>query len=137
GETREMAGLSPAERQEQVRQAWREVKLDGFHFLYERHTLSRDGEAYPDPGHYWAEIVRFLNGPEFLGLARSITGVEEIALADAQATLYRPGHFLTTHDDNSPGLNRLAAYVIGFTSAWGPEWGGLLEFIGEDGQISA
>jgi Rps23 Pro-64 3,4-dihydroxylase Tpa1-like proline 4-hydroxylase len=55
--------------------------------------------------------------------------------ADAQATLYRSGHFLTAHDDNTPGTKRLAAYVLSFTPVWRPEWGGLLEFLDDTSQV--
>ena len=136
-ETREIANSTPAERQEFTKAAWRRVGLGAFQFLYDRHTLTLDGEAYPDPNHYLAQVTAFLNGPEFLGLARAVTGIKAIEFADAQATLYRAGHFLTAHEDNIPGPNRLVAYVLSLTASWRPEWGGLLEFINDAGQIEA
>jgi SM-20-related protein len=137
GAETELSDLSEEERRVQTRAAWRRVGTDGFQFVYDRHTLSRDGEPYPDPEHYWARVTEFLNGEDFLGLARAVTGIQEIAFADAQATLYRAGHFLTVHDDNVQGLNRRVAYVMSFTTRWRPEWGGLLEFVGDDGQVEA
>jgi Rps23 Pro-64 3,4-dihydroxylase Tpa1-like proline 4-hydroxylase len=137
GESSEITAPTPQARREQALAAWRRAGLDNFQFLYDRHTLSRHGEAYPDPDHYWARVTSFLNGPDFLGLARAVTGLEGIAFADAQATLYRPGDFLTLHDDNVPGLNRQVAYVLSFTTQWRPEWGGLLEFVDAEGQVEA
>jgi Rps23 Pro-64 3,4-dihydroxylase Tpa1-like proline 4-hydroxylase len=137
GEKSDFPGLSAEERRAQTRAAWQRVGADGFQFVYDRHTLSQHGEAYPDPAHYWAEVTSFLNGADFLGLARAVTGIPQIAFADAQATLYRAGHFLTLHDDNVEGLNRRIAYVMSFTTFWRPEWGGLLEFVGADGQVEA
>ena len=58
-----------------------------------------------------------------------------MSYADAQATLYRSGHFLTSHNDDTPGSKRLAAYVLSFTPAWRAEWGGLLEFLDGNGQV--
>jgi SM-20-related protein len=136
-EPHEIVNPTPAERLEFTKAAWRRVGLSTFQFLYDRHSLSGDGEAYPDPGHYLAQVTAFLNGPEFLGLAREVTGMQAIAFADAQATLYRAGHFLTAHEDNKPGPNRLVAYVLSLTASWRPEWGGLLEFIDDAGQIEA
>jgi Rps23 Pro-64 3,4-dihydroxylase Tpa1-like proline 4-hydroxylase len=81
--------------------------------------------------------VAFLNSEEFLGFTRDITGIEAIEFGDAQATLYRSGHFLTAHDDNVPGTKRLAAYVMSFTPVWRPEWGGLLEFVDHTSQVDA
>ena len=60
-------------------------------------------------------FFEFLNSEPFLAFARAVTGVSEIAFADAQATLYRSGDFLSVHDDNVAGKKRYAAYVFNFT----------------------
>lgn len=86
--------------------------------------------------HPLMRVYELLNSEEFLGFAREITGIEQIAFADAQATLYRPGHFLTAHDDTVPGKNRLAAYVLNFTPQWRVDWGGILQFIDDDGHVA-
>jgi Rps23 Pro-64 3,4-dihydroxylase Tpa1-like proline 4-hydroxylase len=130
-------GLTPAQRQEHTRAAWRRVGIDAFQYLYEQHILTTEGERYADPDHYWARVTDFLNGPPFLDLARAVTGMSAIAFADGQAGLYRSGHFLTAHGDEAKGANRLAAYVLSLTPSWRAEWGGLLEFIGADGHIAA
>ncbi|HEX3485578.1 MAG TPA: 2OG-Fe(II) oxygenase family protein, partial [Micropepsaceae bacterium] len=125
---RALTDLTPQQKLECATAVWRQVGIDGFQFLYDMNMLSFKGEPYRNPQHYWAKAVAFLNSPEFLGFTRAITGMEGIAFADAQATLYRGGHFLTAHDDDVPGTKRLAAYVLSFTPMWRPEWGGLLEF---------
>ena len=111
--------------------------IDAFQYLYEQHILTLEGERYADLGHYWARVTDFLNGQAFLDLARDVTGMSGIAFADGQASLYRSGHFLTSHGDEAKGANRLAAYVLSLTPRWRAEWGGLLEFIGADGHIAA
>jgi Rps23 Pro-64 3,4-dihydroxylase Tpa1-like proline 4-hydroxylase len=70
----------------------------------------------------------FLNSPPLLQFARVATGFDDITFADAQATLYNPGDFLTCHDDDVKGKNRRVAYVFNFTPLWRVEWGGLLAF---------
>ena len=137
GVSRALADLSPQERHACSMAAWREVGATGFQFLFDMHRLSLDGEPYPDANHHWAQVVAFLNGSAFLNFARSVTGLDNIAFADAQATCYRPGHFLTAHDDDTPGTKRLAAYVLNFTPMWRPEWGGLLEFLDGSSQVEA
>jgi Rps23 Pro-64 3,4-dihydroxylase Tpa1-like proline 4-hydroxylase len=67
-----------------------------------------------------------------LDMLRTVTGYHELAFTDGHATSYGPGDFLTGHDDDVPGKDRLAAYVFGVTPAWRPEWGGLLLFHGPD-----
>ena len=81
------------------------------------------------------EAYRIMNSPEVLAIAREATGATDIAYADAQATKYLSGHFLTTHDDDVGGKNRRAAYVLSMTKNWRADWGGQLQFFGEDGQV--
>jgi Rps23 Pro-64 3,4-dihydroxylase Tpa1-like proline 4-hydroxylase len=108
----------------------------GFQFIYENFRLTDKGEPYPDQAHYHAKIVAFLNSQEFLSFARAVTGETKIAFADAQATRYGPGNFLTTHDDAVAGKNRVAAYVLNMTPEWRADWGGNLLFLNKDGHIS-
>jgi SM-20-related protein len=67
---------------------------------------------------------------------RVVTGKKGIDFADAQATAYGPGHFLTAHDDEVAGKQRHAAYVFNLTPVWRVDWGGLLLFHGADGHVS-
>ena len=92
----------------------------------------QDGRAAP----IWRDLHAFLNGEGFLGLMRDVTGEARIAMADAQLTRFRPGHFLTEHDDHAEGKNRFYAYVLNLTPAWRIEWGGLLAFHGPDGNVA-
>ena len=108
---------------------------NGFHYLYDGHVLSREGEAYPHASHYLAAVTRFLNGAPLLDLARRITGNPAIAFADAQATRYRPGHFLNQHDDGND-RGRIAAYVLNMTPQWRWDWGGALLFSDRPGHVS-
>ena len=106
-----------------------------FAFFHDSHALSRDGEPYAPPNHAFAGLVAFLNAPEFLGFVRDVTGQDEIALADAKATLFQPGDYRTRQDGMDERKNRLAAYEISMTPAWRVDWGGTLEFLGLSGHI--
>jgi SM-20-related protein len=110
--------------------AWRWAHQN-FAYLYDNHRMSHDGEPYADQNHYLAKFVSFLNSPAFIGFIRELTGMPAVAYADAQATLYRAGDFLTEHDDTAGDKNRLAAYVFSFTTRWLPDWGGVLEFVND------
>ncbi len=99
-----------------------------FQYLYSNIPLY---DIYRDkllPGHFFNDIYEFINSAPVLDLAKSITGFEQIRFADAQATRYSAGHFLTEHDDNVEGKGRLAAYVLNLTPEWRPDWGGALMF---------
>ena len=130
-----VAELHPQKQAELMTNAYSQAR-EGFHYLYDGHVLSKDGEAYRDPSHYLSAVTRFLNSGPFLDFARHLTGNRAIAFTDGQATRYRPGHFLNRHDDaNEPG--RVAAYVLNLTPHWRPDWGGALLFLNGPGRISA
>lgn len=80
-------------------------------------------------------FAAFMSGAEVCALAAAIGGQGDARWADAQATAYHPGDFLTGHDDDVAGKQRRYAYVMGLTPHWRPEWGGLLLFHRVDGRV--
>ena len=129
-----LASLSPDQKQA-LGQAVQTSAQTDFQYLYDNHPiydLVEAGQAAP----VWSDLLAFLNGEAVLGLIRDVTGEPRIALADAQLTRFRAGHFLTEHDDHADGKNRFFAYVLNLTPAWRIEWGGLLAFHGVDGNVS-
>ena len=56
-----------------------------------------------------------------------------VTSASAQATRYRPGHYLTRHRDDPEGETRRLAYVLSLSADWHPDHGGLLMFFADDG----
>jgi Rps23 Pro-64 3,4-dihydroxylase Tpa1-like proline 4-hydroxylase len=108
----------------------------GFQYLFDNfplsdaHALGRNLELYA------MRVFEFVNSPEFLEFARRVVGDERIAFADAQATRYRSGHFLTQHDDALEARERIAAYVLNLTPEWRADWGGILNFLDGDGHVA-
>lgn len=105
----------------------------GFQFRYETIRVRDDGTPCPVPA--LDDFATWLNTPASLGWFRAATGLPAIDLVDAQATSYGAGHFLTEHDDNVAGKNRVAAYVLSLAPEWRPEWGGTLCFPDDSGRI--
>lgn len=104
-------------------------------FLYLTYPMI---EAYLggwDTGHPLHPMTELINSPEFLDIGRALTGVTGINKADAHACQYRQGHYLTRHIDAGEEKERRAAYVLGFTKGWQPDWGGLLLFLKENQDI--
>nr|WP_314434885.1 2OG-Fe(II) oxygenase family protein [uncultured Brevundimonas sp.] len=129
-----LASLQPGQKQA-LGQAVQASAQTDFQYLYDNHPihdLVQAGQAAP----IWRDLLAFLNGEEFLNLMRDVTGEPGIALADSQLTRYRAGHFLTEHDDHAEGKNRFYAYVLNLTPVWRIEWGGLLAFHGQDGNVA-
>jgi SM-20-related protein len=126
--------LNPGQKQS-LAQAIQSAAQTDFQYLYDNFPLYDAVQAgNADP--FWASVLAFLNSDAFLGLARSVTGEARIAMADAQLTRFRRGHFLSEHDDQAEGKQRYYAYVLNLTPAWKIDWGGLLAFHGEDGNVS-
>ena len=82
-----------------------------------------------DPGLRLHQVLEFINSPEMIEFVRTVTGMKQIVRADAQATLFAPGDFLTLHNDFDAAKGRLAAYVLGFTRNWRADYGGMLQFM--------
>lgn len=126
-----------AEKQALVREIVA-VARDDFQFMYESYMMVRAYKERRDLGLPLHAFLEFLNAPPFLEFGRALIGAADVALVDAQATRYLPGHFLTRHDDSGAesGQQRRAAYVISLSPEWKPEWGGLLHFLEPDGKVA-
>lgn len=123
-----LKALSPAERD----------AIDTRINLRARETFQYRYQCYPmldaylqrrDPGLRLHQVLEFINSPEMIELVRTVTGMKQIVRADAQATLFAPGDFLTLHNDFDAKKGRLAAYVLGFTRNWRADYGGMLQFM--------
>jgi SM-20-related protein len=108
---------------------------DGFQFLFDTVRVADEAAQRTARGLLLDRLIDGLNTPESLETLRRLTGLADIGEVDGQATRYLRGHFLTGHDDNVAGKDRLAAYVLSLTPRWRTEWGGLLQFHGEDGDL--
>ncbi|MEL6488041.1 MAG: 2OG-Fe(II) oxygenase family protein, partial [Pseudomonadota bacterium] len=81
-------------------------------------------------------LLEHINAPQFLQLARDITGIKSLFKADAQATLFAPNHYLGRHIDSHVAQGWEVAYVLNFAREdWHPDWGGYLLFLDEDGDV--
>ncbi|MFC7500135.1 2OG-Fe(II) oxygenase [Enterovirga sp. GCM10030262] len=109
---------------------------DGFQHRYEAIRVPDGEEERQGSSDILASFASWLSGGDARDMLRDVTGEDMIAFADAQATAYAPGDFLTGHDDAVGGKKRLAAYVFGLTPSWRIEWGGLLLFHGLDGDVA-
>ena len=98
---------------------------NGFQFRFEGLRVSEDPADWGNS--LLHRFVASLNSEAALAMFRHLTGADDIAIADAQATLYSPGDFLTAHDDDVAGKNRRAAYVYSLNPVWRADWGGLLQ----------
>jgi SM-20-related protein len=124
------------EQQQALDDAVYATAREGFQYRFESIRVPdrlEERAASVDP---LTAFAQWLSEGEARDFLRTVTGGAGIEFADAQATAYSPGDFLTGHDDDIPEKHRHAAYVFGLTPVWRLEWGGLLLFHGADGNVS-
>jgi SM-20-related protein len=102
----------------------------GFQYRYEGLRVPAPEELAPDNS--LAVFADFMASADVLDFLQRVMGCSTVTFGEGMATAYAAGDFLTCHDDAVPGRNRLAAFVLGMTPQWRPEWGGLLLFHNDD-----
>lgn len=129
-----------ADRAQAMQRAMRAAMAGGdYAYCYATYPLVQALLERWAPGGPHEQLLAHLNSPAMLHLVRTVSGIPELVKADGQATLYRHGHFLARHDDSEPSKGRRVAYVLNLCgdpdgAAWRPEYGGLLQFLTEDGE---
>ncbi len=118
-----------------LRRTARSARGGAYRFAYDSYMMVSAYKEGRDPGLLLHRILEFLNTPEYVAFVRALTGDAGIRRVSAQATRYRPGHFLRYHNDSDVDEGRRFAYVINLSRDWRADWGGLLQFIGEDGRV--
>jgi len=128
----QMAEMPDAERRRMMQTVIGEAR-GRFQFLYNSFPMITAYRENRAPDHPLHDMVEVINGP-VMDLVKQITRDGRAVRADAQATLYAPGHFLTRHTDAEDPA-RLYAYVMGFTKSWLAEWGAQLQFLDRGGGV--
>jgi SM-20-related protein len=107
---------------------------NGFAFSFLSYPIIEALLAGRDPGHPTHDLIQLLNSPEGRDFCAAVAGETGITKIDGQATLFRPGDYLTLHNDTGVGERR-AAYTIGLSREWRADWGGQLLFHDEAGDV--
>jgi len=107
----------------------------GFRFAYDSYMMVTAYKQGRDPGLLLHRVIELFNTPQYISLMQALTGDERVRRVNAQATRYRPGHFLRRHTDIDSNEGRLYAYVLNLSREWHADWGGLLQFIDDDGRV--
>jgi SM-20-related protein len=107
-----------------------------FQYLFRTYPMVSAYVKGENPDLFLHDLFEWLNDSKTLAVMRRITGIDALVKVNAQATLYRPGHFLTQHDDSGYAeQHRRVAYVLYMARGWRAEWGGQLQFLDEQGEV--
>lgn len=128
--------MSVQQRQQMEQEIFRLAREDKYQFCYFTYMMVAAYLQKRDIHLPLNRVVELVNHSSWLQPMRQITGFAEIGRANAQATCYRAGHFLTQHNDASAKEKRLTAYVINLTKEWRSDWGGLLQFLDDDDRVT-
>lgn len=125
----------PAQQKAALDRAMFATAIEGFQFQYDTIRVDDAPEARRKSSSLLDDFARFMSSEQTLNLLRRVSGKPNIRFADAQATRYRAGDFLTRHDDAIAGKDRVLAYVMNISRDWRAEWGGLLLFNDDRGGL--
>lgn len=125
----------PADEQARLMAMVHDGARDGFQYVYDRFRIGYGVQTGEDMPEALAALYALFNSDPWLDFARRLTGDERIAHVDAMATRFGPGQFLNGHNDHHEKAGRLYAYVLNLCPRWRAEWGGLLLFKDEAGEV--
>ena len=114
-----------------------EAAKSQYAFCYDSYMLITHYLKQTRPDSIFHQYVEQICHPQTVSFMRQLTGNDDIIKADGQVSRYLPGHFLKSHDDNGApvGQVRAAAYTIGLSKDWQPDWGGILHLQHADSRI--
>lgn len=134
----QVAALQPAQGQAISQKIANAMRARDYAFAYSHYPMLDAYKAGWAPGGPHDLLIEHINAEPFMDLVRDVTGMPDLVKADAQATLYGPGQFLSIHDDSHVAEGWRVAYVLNFgLTDWRPEWGGYLLFHDEEGDVIA
>ncbi|MGE3689776.1 MAG: 2OG-Fe(II) oxygenase family protein [Novosphingobium sp.] len=108
--------------------------IDDFGFLFDVVRVSPHGHERADRGMLIDKLADSWSHPPAMAIWMDLTGRKDLTGVTMSATRYRPGHFLSRHNDGQDG-KRAAAFSLSLSRDWRTEWGGLLEFVDDEGRI--
>ena len=129
--TRDEIAAMSAEQRRALEDGIRRRAAENFGFTYFTYPMIEARLGNWNPGHPIHALTDFLNSAEFIAFAKTLIGEPRLIKIDCHATNYQPGHFLTRHVDEGDKYERRAAYTIGLSRKWEPDWSGLLLFLDE------
>ena len=128
--------LAPAEAQRIGASTDAAIRGGDYAFRFAQYPMLEAYLGRWSPGSPHELLLEHLNDAPFLDLVRHVAAIPELVKADAQATLYAPGHFLAQHDDSHVGQGWRVAYVLNLCAVeWRADWGGYLQFFDEAGDV--
>ena len=129
-----LANMS-AEQLNTIYQKIAKLGADHFQFCYHHYSVSNKNFEYCAEDAYINTFKAFLESDDYFNFSRAVTGFDEIKNIEIQTARYTANNYLMMHND-SANSDRRVAYVLNLSKNWHVDWGGLLHFIDENGQVT-
>lgn len=81
-----------------------------------------------------APLADFIAGAQLGAFLSTLVG--SASIADVSVTRFREGHYRSLSDGSSEAEKPMARFALNLTRGWKPEWGGLLLFLDDKGNIA-
>jgi len=107
---------------------------EGQGFLYCTYLAKRRVGATSRDDEFITSIFSFWGGEVMRKLVADLTNLT-VQGAESQFTRFTAGQYLTRHRDTLVGNTRRLAFVLSLSKGWHPDWGGLLHFYDDGGEI--
>jgi Rps23 Pro-64 3,4-dihydroxylase Tpa1-like proline 4-hydroxylase len=133
--TREQIAAIAPERRRALEDGMRQRAADGVGHCYLVYPMIEAALEGYDPGHPIHALTEFLNSRPMIEFARELIRLPAVSKLDAHASCYLPGHYLNRHIDDGLIKERKAAYTIGLSREWKPDWGGMLLVYDENDDV--
>jgi Rps23 Pro-64 3,4-dihydroxylase Tpa1-like proline 4-hydroxylase len=134
--SREQLAAMPQDARARFEQSMRQRAAANLGYTYFAYPMIEAAVSGWDPQHPIHRLTQFLNSPPFLEFARALISFPNLTKIDAHASNYMRGHYLTRHVDDGARKERRAAYTLGLTRKWEPDWGGLLLFLDDKQNVT-
>lgn len=130
----QLAGMSE-EQLQTIYYKIAQLGAQGFQFCYYHYSISHKNNQTCAPDAYVNTFAKFLSSEPFFEFARKVTGIEEINNIEIQAGRYTGNNFLMVHNDSDKPERRVA-FVLNLSKDWQIDWGGLLHFMNQKGEVT-
>lgn len=99
-------------------------------------TLNDGRSVYGGSDAGLKQLSDFLSSSSFLDFVRKSTGVSGISRTDALAAPAKRSQAPKTAADLPNSASAIAGYSLTLSQKWRPDWGGVLAFLDDDGNIA-
>ena len=130
----QLANLNAAQLAD-IYQKIAQLGASNFQYCYYHYSVTGKNFQYCSQDAYIHQLKDFLSSSVFFDFVKAVTGAEGLENFEMLLGRYTANNFLMMHNDSEKPERRIT-FVLNLTRDWHVDWGGLLHFIDEQGQVT-